>query len=335
MAISGCLGGDQEKPAEDTSQPKIAEENLTKNQNTEWVSFILGASPYLAKDMNEIASSSESYDIPAVNEAANNLKSHSDTVLGFSRSYTVSPKLQDAKNNFEASLEAFSTAAKYASDGAEKSYSNANEAKNDFETAKRYLEQGNIYFNKATEEILKFTPWRLVTLDVGHGIRVVGKDSFSDDVTDSLGNNLSGLYKAKYSSSLDTSQTGIVLQKVNVDVWNTKGIESLGFVKIKITTFRNDSLIPTDLERATLISVNEITQDSKEEGTYESNLASGQRVTIYQITSPTKGFYQGSEDVFGFMPDSNTIVTVEVSSSKEVKDKSIKTLSIGPMPSIE
>jgi hypothetical protein len=35
VAISGCLGGDQERPAEDTSQPKIAEENLTKNQNTE------------------------------------------------------------------------------------------------------------------------------------------------------------------------------------------------------------------------------------------------------------------------------------------------------------
>jgi hypothetical protein len=125
------------------------------------------------------------------------------------------------------------------------------------------------------------------------------------------------------------------LQKVNADVWNDKGIESLGFVKIKIKTFRNDSLVPTDTVKATQISVKEITQDSKEEGTYEATLASGQRVTIYQITSPTKGFYQGSEDVFGFMPDSNTIVTVEVSSSREVKDKLIKTLSIGPMPSIE
>jgi hypothetical protein len=61
--------------------------------------------------MNDIFSSSESYDISAVNEAANNLQSHADTALGLSRAYTVSPKLQDAKSNFEASLEAFSTAA--------------------------------------------------------------------------------------------------------------------------------------------------------------------------------------------------------------------------------
>jgi hypothetical protein len=81
-----------------------------------------------------------------------------------------------------------------------------------------------------------------------------------------------------------------------------------------------------------LDEVNKEKGDNKETGTYEATLVNGDKVTVHSIKTPrTSNFYDHKADVFSYMPDNNTIVTVVSSTDKQKTSNLIKTLTIGEL----
>ncbi|MDD1741788.1 MAG: hypothetical protein LUQ47_00495 [Methanotrichaceae archaeon] len=106
----------------------------------------------------------------------------------------------------------------------------------------------------------------------------------------------------------------------------------MGFIAVKIKTIADESLIPTDKDKAIQDAVNEVKGTIKETGKDEATLANGESVTVYSLYSPQLGFYNNKAKLFGFMPDNRTIVTVLSATDKGKTEKLMKTLTIGEMP---
>jgi hypothetical protein len=156
-----------------------------------------------------------------------------------------------------------------------------------------------------------FNQLRTVAFDLGNGIRTLTKIGADYDYPkDEQGNVLSS-YSARYVVSIDNSarESGIVNQKVNIELRDRRGEASEGFIRMNIETFSDENLVPEDRARAVLDSANRAKDNDNVRKIYSIDRLNGEKITIYQLYSPNKNYFNNKADLFSFMPDDRTIVT--------------------------
>jgi len=137
-----------------------------------------------------------------------------------------------------------------------------------------------------------------------------------------------------YSSRVDTSKPGYVTQITSV--------EPTAFIEINIKTIIGESLKPANEEKAIQEATDAYIDALKkriggatidEKPAYETTLANGNKVTVQQFRNVP--FYPNRNvNVFSYMPDDKTIVTVSSSENKPEFDEVIGTLSIGEIQNL-
>ena len=153
--------------------------------------------------------------------------------------------------------------------------------------------------------------FRAVTLDIGNGMRTLSEPiKKCDYLTDEQGNPLSTYTACYKANDVDTTKKGIVTQKVNIDLRDENGEVSGGFIQINIKTFTDKGFKFINPSKVIVDSVNEARGDIRVKKKYDLNLQNGKTVTVHQLYSPMKGYQDCKADLFSFMQDENTIVTV-------------------------
>jgi hypothetical protein len=152
--------------------------------------------------------------------------------------------------------------------------------------------------------------------------------------------NLDGTPYTLAEDRVDTSIPGYVTQITILE--RSKGNrEPAAFVEVDIKTIIDESLKPANKEKAIQeatdsyidgISTSGATID--ENPAYDAPLANGNKVTVRQLKK-VPFVYNSRINVFSYMPDSNTIVTVASSENKQVFDEVIRTLNIGEMQNLQ
>jgi hypothetical protein len=138
-----------------------------------------------------------------------------------------------------------------------------------------------------------------------------------------------------YSTRVDTSNQGYVTQVTRLEQIISKN-EPASFVEVNIKTIRDESLKPTNKDKA----VNEATDSYidgikkhasgatiDEKPTYDVTLANGDKVTVHQFKK-VPFVYNNNVNLFSYMPDSNTIATIASSENKQGFDEVIRSLNI-------
>jgi hypothetical protein len=145
-----------------------------------------------------------------------------------------------------------------------------------------------------------------------------------------------------YSTRVDTSKPGYVTQITRLERSKGKG-EPAAFVEVNIKTIIDESLKPANKEKAIQEATNSYIDDVKthisgatidEKPAYEATLANGDKVTVRQFKR-VPFYYNGNVNLFSYMPDDKTVVTVASSENKQVIDEVIRTLNIGEMQNLQ
>jgi len=175
-------------------------------------------------------------------------------------------------------------------------------------------------------------PVRNITFDTGEGIRTVSKVGNDYYLFRESQGQYARLGKETYWTKVNTSQAGYVNQDTMVSLFN-EDESSMGFIDVAIKTIIDESLKPLNKTKVIQDEVKKEKGANKEIGTYEATLANGDKVAVHSIKFPTtSNFYDYRADVFSYMPDNNTIVTVVSSTDKQRTSNLIKTLTIGEFP---
>jgi hypothetical protein len=189
---------------------------------------------------------------------------------------------------------------------------------------------GGAYINIDETNPTTYVPNRIISFDLGktYTIEKIGSDC--DYKTDSSGNKLS-LSSMCYDNELYASEMGTVIQIANIDIMDPKGDSVDGSVSINITSFTNEELIPNDKDKAIRAAVDAIkTESTKEKDVKEAILPTQQKIKVYKLEIAKSTGSKSVIDIYGYMPDEKTIVTVAATSGKI--NQLIKSLEIGDMP---
>jgi Domain of unknown function (DUF4352) len=183
-------------------------------------------------------------------------------------------------------------------------------------------------------------PVRTITVDLGNGPRTVSQEGFKSfgEIRDSPGNLLG--YKDHFSTLVDISQSGYVIQETS------GGSDKGTSIDIVIKTILDENLKPKNQDQALkdeidkkISELSEGKYKIKESGSSEKTLKNGDKVTVHNIKiDETNGQKppRGSVNVFCYMPDSSTIVTVDFSVSSPATENLIyQTLNIGEMQRVQ
>lgn len=172
---------------------------------------------------------------------------------------------------------------------------------------------------------------RTISFDLGNGLRKLSKSGTECDyLTDRLGNVLS-TYSACYTTIVDSRKSGIINQEVKVDLRDFHGETPEGFIQIDINTFLNKTFKPDEEARVITDSVNKAKGAISVKKIFHINQLNGNKITVHQLYSPSKGYFNNKADLFAFMPDDQTIVTVICTPVSKTK-KLIESLQIGDLP---
>ena len=176
-------------------------------------------------------------------------------------------------------------------------------------------------------------PVRVITIDLGNGIRTIsgigrnGYESFGE-IKDNPGNVIG--YKDSFSTDVDVSQPGYIIQTTN-------GESKTGTpVYIVIKTILDENLKPKNQDQAIKDEIDKIVSGNgkykiEETESFEKVLKNGDKVTVHEVK-----IGDGTVNVFSYMPDNSTIVTVKFPISSPTSGKLIyQTLNIGEMQNLQ
>jgi len=156
----------------------------------------------------------------------------------------------------------------------------------------------------------------------------------SRNVTFSLDGKLYTFTGDDYSSRVDTSKPGYVTQ-----ITSAKPAS----IEVNIKTIIDESLKPANKEKAIQEATDAYIDSIKkhasgatidEKPAYEATLANGDKVTVRQFRDVP--FYPDRRiNLFSYMPDDKTIVTVSSSENNQEFAEVIKTLNIGELQNLQ
>ena len=106
--------------------------------------------------MQDVGSAASNMDIPVLKTTANDLYTHADNALTMSKEYKVSLGLQDAKWEYEAALSDYRNTGTYMVRGADRAYTDTDQATRDLEHALSYMTSGSGHLTHATDKIEEF-----------------------------------------------------------------------------------------------------------------------------------------------------------------------------------
>jgi len=119
-------------------------------QDTEWASSGLIQMNLISNDLSKVGNATTANNIDDLAKYGATLATDSKIALDESKSYSVSPELQPAKEKYETALYDFNQAGYYATTGANELKSgNSEQATQDIKTATSYTNLGGTYLNEA------------------------------------------------------------------------------------------------------------------------------------------------------------------------------------------
>lgn len=119
-------------------------------QDSKWASSGSYWMNVLSTDMTEVSNSATAYDLVSLEDRAGVLNTDSSTALEESKSYSVSPELQSAKDKYESALSDISQSGYYAKMGAnELSNGKTEQGTKDLQTSTGYIKSGGSKLNDA------------------------------------------------------------------------------------------------------------------------------------------------------------------------------------------
>lgn len=127
-----------------TPEPETVKASDTEYQDDEWTKNTFSWINVVSSDLNMLSESTNAFNFDYIRDDAHLLEVDCGMALKDSKCYSVSPKLQSAKNEYESGLSAFIKGAEEAQLGVDKTDSGDFEAASThFTTASTYFENGS------------------------------------------------------------------------------------------------------------------------------------------------------------------------------------------------